>query len=77
MENTNIIYGVSSKNINCGWEHVVYAFSSEENAQKWLHTEEYDFRERELCSKSKATRLAGVKAVRMAAEQLDINVWGM
>lgn len=67
MENTiskNRAYGVSSKYEFGTWNHVVYGpFGTEEQAQKWLHTEEYGFRERELMSKTAAIRLAGKNAV--------------
>lgn len=56
------IYGISSK-YNFGWEHKVYAFDNKEDAEKWLRTEEYDFRERELMTKTAAIKLAGKKAV--------------
>ena len=60
----NRAYGVSSKFNFCRWEHVVYGpFSSEESARKWLETEEFDFRDRELMSKTAATKMAGKTAV--------------
>lgn len=73
MENNTIsrnhAYGVSSKFDFGRWSHVVYGpFATEEEAQKWLHTEEYDFRERELMSKTEAIRLAGKKTVENAIE---------
>ena len=40
------IYGVSSKFKFRSWNHVVYHFEDMETAEKWLNTEEYDFRER-------------------------------
>ncbi|MBO0474840.1 hypothetical protein JZO86_14145 [Enterococcus ureasiticus] len=57
------IYGVSSKCVFGVWEHVVYEFVNPEQANEWLESEEYDFRERELMSKTAATKLAGKKAV--------------
>lgn len=66
IKQTGIIYGVSSKYDFGKWNHVVYSFTTKEEAEQWLHTEEYDFRERELCSKSKAVKLAGIDAVRNA-----------
>lgn len=57
-----MIYGVSSK-YNFGWNHVVYKFDDMETAEKWLNTEEYDFREREIMTKTEAIKLAGKKAV--------------
>lgn len=56
----NHAYGVSSKCSFGRWSHrVVGPFASEDEAQEWLHTEEYDFRERELMSKTAAIRLVG------------------
>lgn len=63
------IYGVSSK-FNFGhWEHVVYHFPDMESAVKWLHTEEFDFREREIMNKTQAIKLAGRKLVENAIEK--------
>ena len=59
----NKIYGVSSKYGFNKWNHKVYAFNNEATAQKWLNTEEYDFRERELMTKTAAIKLAGRKSV--------------
>ena len=60
----NKAYGVSSKFNFGSWEHVVYGpFNSEQAAQKWLQTEEFSFRERELMSKTAATKIAGKAAV--------------
>lgn len=67
------IYGVSSKYAFNNWEHVVYVFETEEAAQEWLHTEEYDFREREVMSKTAAIKLAGKKAVENAID--DWKKW--
>lgn len=60
------IYGVSSKFEFDEWNHRVYVFDSEEVAKKWLYTEEYDFRERELMDEEKAIKLAGEEAVEEA-----------
>lgn len=60
------IYGVSSKFEFGKWEHDVYVFSSEEKAKKWLESEQYDFREREIMEKGKAIELAGRDAVENA-----------
>lgn len=57
------IYGVSSKNQFGDWNHIVYSFDNQEQADAWLDAEEYDFRERELMTKTSAIRLAGKKAV--------------
>lgn len=60
------IYGVSSKYDFGTWDHVVYVFENKNSAEKWLNTEEYDFRERELMTKTAAIKLAGRKAVENA-----------
>lgn len=50
------VYGDSMK-FNFGrWEHHLHKFTKWDEAQEWLHTEEYDFRERELISRSEAIR---------------------
>lgn len=65
-------YGVSSK-FNFGrWDHVVYKFQNEEQEEEWLYTEEYDFRERESCSKTRAIEIAGRKAVENAIDYAEI-----
>lgn len=60
------IYGVSSKFDFGAWDHIVYVFESKETAEKWLDTEEYAFRERELMTKTAAIQLVGRKAVENA-----------
>ena len=65
------IYGVSSKYEFRAWNHKVYSFTSKETAEKWLYSEEYDFRERELMTKTAAIKLAGAKAVKEAREIPD------
>lgn len=60
------IYGVSSKRGFGEWTHKVYVFDNKETAEKWLYTEEHDFRERELMTKTDAIRLAGKSAVNNA-----------
>lgn len=60
------IYGVSSKYDFGAWNHKVYVFSDRDSAEKWLNTEERDFREREPMSKTAAIKLAGIKAVENA-----------
>lgn len=77
MANTNInrgiAYGVSSKYEFGKWSHVVYGpFESEEQAKEWLHAEEYDFRDRELMSKTAAVKLAGKKAVENAVSPSEV-----
>lgn len=62
FEKNGFVYGVSSK-FNFGhWSHSVVKFTNYEEAEKWLETEQYDFRERELCSKTRAIQLAGKAA---------------
>ena len=56
-------YGVSSKYNFGTWEHIVYGY---DEAQEWLNTKEYDFREREIMNKTSAIKLAGKKAVNNA-----------
>ena len=62
------IYGVSSRYEFGCWNHRVYKFRDKETADKWLNTEEADFRMRELMTKTEATKLAGDRAVANAAE---------
>lgn len=59
FEKNGRIYGVSSKYEFGRWNHIGYVFYSIEKAMKWLHTEEYNFRERELMSKTSAEKLCG------------------
>lgn len=61
FEKTGKIYGVSSKFEFGAWNHIVKVFDDFEEATEWLNTEEYDFRERELMSKTAAERLTGRK----------------
>lgn len=62
-------YGVSSKYEFGVWNHVVYGpFQNKEQSDEWLHSEEYDFRERELMCRTAAVRLAGKKAVENAVD---------
>lgn len=62
------IYGVSSVfSFGC-WDHQVYVFSDRKAAERWLATEEFGFRERELMTKTKAIRLAGRSDVENAQE---------
>lgn len=69
IEKEGCIYGISSK-FNNGWEHKLYVFTDEEEAEKWLHTEEYDFRERELCTKTRAIELMGESRFNEALEMI-------
>lgn len=48
------IYGVSQKPGSGPLAGYVKKFTNLAEAEKWLETCEYDFRERELCSKTKA-----------------------
>lgn len=69
----NIRYGVSSKYDFGRWNHVVYGpFETKEQAQEWLNTEEYDFRERELMSRTAAVRLAGRRSVENAVSAAEV-----
>ena len=63
---TRKVYGVSSKFNFGAWNHVVYVFENKEDAEKWLDAEEYDFREREIMTKTAAIKLAGRKSVNNA-----------
>lgn len=57
------VYGVSSKFDFGKWEHEVYVFPTRVEAENWLNSEEYDFRDREIMTKTAAIKLAGKKAV--------------
>lgn len=59
FKKTGCIYGVSSKFEFGAWQHTGYVFTSMERAKEWLNAEEYDFRERELMSRTKAEKLCG------------------
>ena len=62
-----MIIGVSSKYDFGHWSHRVYTFETKEAAEKWLHTEEYGFRERELFDGLRpAVELAGPEEVARA-----------
>lgn len=65
INKNGIVYGVSTNQFS---DSYVIAFTSVDAAEKWLHTEEYDFRTRELCSESKAIKLVSKKAVQYAKE---------
>lgn len=65
---TRKIYGVSSKFDFGKWDHVVYVFDNKVEAERWLNTPEYDFREREIMTKTAAIQLAGRRAVNNAIE---------
>ena len=70
---TEAIYGVSSRYSFGMWNHRVYKFNNTETADKWLNTEEADFRMRELMSKTAAMKLAGNRAV-INAEEIIYDV---
>ncbi len=63
------IYGVSSKFEFGKWDHVVEVFEIKEEASEWLETEQHDFRDRELMTKTAAIKLAGKEAVKYADEK--------
>lgn len=46
------VYGVSYKYVFGKWTGYTREFTDLAEAEKWLNTEEYDFRERELGSKT-------------------------
>jgi hypothetical protein len=54
FEKTGFIFGDSSKYEFGKWSHTIEKFTNLEDAEKWLNTEQFDFREREFISKSKA-----------------------
>lgn len=62
------IYGVSSRYSFGMWNHRVYKFNDKSTSEKWLNTEEADFRMRELMTKSEAMKLCGNRAVLNALE---------
>ena len=62
------IYGVSSRYELSMWNRKVYKFYDKTAADKWLNTEEAEFRMRELMPKTAAMKLAGNRAVANATE---------
>lgn len=56
FEKNGKIYGISTKFDFGRWTGYAKEFNSLEKAYEWLNTEEYDFRERELCSKTEAKK---------------------
>ena len=62
------IYGVSSKFEFGRWNHICKVFTNLNSAEEWLGTEENDFRERELMSRTNAGRLCGKAEVRRTDE---------
>ena len=65
---TRTIYGVSSRYYFGLCHRRVYKFNDKETAEKWLNTEETEFRIRVLVTKSEAIKLAGNRAVANAEE---------
>ena len=60
FEKNGFIVGDSCKCTNANrneWSHRVKKFTDYDEFLKWLHTEEYDFREREAITKTEAKRL--------------------
>lgn len=51
-----MFYGWSWKSVE---DQYLIAFDKETDAEEWLHTEEYDFRERELITEERAREIAG------------------
>lgn len=56
FEKNGKIYGTSTKFEFGKWHGYAVEFNSWEEAENWLYTEEYDFRERELVSKTEAKK---------------------
>lgn len=56
FKKNGFIYGVSEKFEFGEWNGYAKKFDNLEKAEKWLHTEEYDFRTRSLVSKTYAKR---------------------
>lgn len=67
------VYGVASKYEFWRWNHDVYVFDTKEEAEEWLYSKEYDFREREIMTKTAAIKLAGRKAVSNAIPYYDYH----
>ena len=69
-----MIIGISSKFDFGSWHHKVYTFENNEAAEKWIYTEEGDFRERELFEDVKdAVKLAGIESVASAIEGRELE----
>ena len=67
------IYGVSSKFEFNQWNHIIHIFENKEDADEWLHTEQSDFRERELMSRTEAIELVGIETVEDAELFYEMN----
>lgn len=62
-----MIIGISSKYDFGRWNHKAVSFETAGAAEKWLHAEEHDFREREIFDELRpAVELAGVEEVTKA-----------
>lgn len=57
FEKNGKIYGDSYKYEFGVWSHIVTEFDSYDDAEKWLYSEEFDFRTRELITKTEARKL--------------------
>lgn len=57
LSKNGFVFGDSAKYEFGRWRHSITRFTSEEEAERWLNTEEYDFREREFISLTAAKRL--------------------
>ena len=69
-----MIIGISSKFDFGHWNHSVRVFETQQEAEKWLYTEEGDFRERELFEDIKpAVQLAGIESVASAIEDRELE----
>ena len=69
-----MIIGTSSKYDFGRWNHSVRVFETQQEAEKWLYTEEGDFRERELFEDVKdAVKLAGIESVASAIEGRELT----
>ena len=56
FEKNGFIFGDSVRFDFGRWSHKIVKFTDWEKAERWLHTEGYDFRERELISKTTAKK---------------------
>ena len=69
-----MIIGISSKFDFGHWNHSVRVFETQQEAEKWLYTEEGDFRERELFEDIKpAIQFAGIEPVASAIEGRELE----
>ena len=56
------VYGVASKYEFWRWNHDVYVFDTKEEAEEWLYSKEYDFREREIMTKNSCNQISREKS---------------